>query len=157
PDHDTVDAESTDTVSTDVAADIALALFRAQELATKNPMALATATAYPFEAHADEVIAALNGSPSLWDKDKGGYFAGLSLGTNAVVMEKTTRANAELLAVIHRGLVLNGTPYTAQIKTLRQVLTDRLPENSSLLSIVSDQTDYLERSTAAFAPITTAN
>ena len=161
PIHDALVASplGADTLQSDVAGAIAFALLRAQDLANKNATALSGVASYAFEQRANEVIAALNGDSgadggpmiaTLWDKNDGGYYLGFSLTTKSVVPGKTTLANATLLAALNRARALKGTPYDMQIATLQSVLTSITPANSSLLSVVANQNDYLRQSTSTF-------
>ena len=140
-----------DALLADVQATIALSLSRAQELVSKNASAFNAIPSYPFDAHAAEAIASSNGAHSLWDEaGSKGYFEGYVPSTSAMITTKPTRANARFLAALHRVQSTVGTSLASQLKPLRVVLTARVPEHTSLLSVLPDQASFLERAPASF-------
>ncbi len=139
-----------DLLSTDVAATIALALVRAQDLVVKNPSGLAKVSTYPFEAHAEEAIASLNGTPSLWDATAFGYVDGYVPSATTLITSKSTRANALLFAAIHRASRVGAATYAKQLKPLRTLLAERLPPNTTFFSVASDQPGYFRTVSSTF-------
>jgi len=63
---------------------------------------------------------------------------------------KSIRANALLLAALHRANFVTATHFAYQINALRTLFLARTPHKSSFLTQVSDQTSYLPRTTADF-------
>lgn len=140
-----------DALLSDVQARIALALVRAQALVNKNPVALQSLAGYPFEQRAEQAIAALDApAKSLWDATGTGYAEGWVPSTATLLTNKPTRANALLLAAIHRASLMGNTAYAARTKALRPLLLARVPPHAGLLSVVPDQNGYLRSAPSTF-------
>ncbi len=139
-----------DALLADDQATIALFLSRAQELVTKNKSAFGGIPAYPFDAHAVEVLTSANGAHALWDDGAKGYLEGWVPSTSSMIAMKPTRANARFFAALHRVYATVGTPLGAQLKPLRIVMTAQVPEHSGLLSTLPDQEAFLRRSPPSF-------
>jgi hypothetical protein len=156
PGHDALPAAAPgdppgDALLADVQARVALALVRAQDLADHNPAELAAVAAYPFEIHAEAAIAAVNAAAAgLWNTSAAGYAEGFVPSTSARLGDEPTRANALLLASIHRASLMGNTPFSTQFKPLRALFTDRTPAHTSLLSVVPDQTGYFRAAPPGF-------
>jgi hypothetical protein len=152
-----------DALLTDVAARVALALLRAQDLANNNASALPALVPAPFAARAASLLIALDATPqSLWDPAGqvsdgdggtlgGGYFAGWVPSTSQLLTDKPIRANALLLAALDRA-PLPGTGSDApRVRSLRALLVDRLgaplpseavQSNETFMSVVANQNGY---------------
>jgi hypothetical protein len=114
---------------------------------------------YPFEDRADQAIAHLNGTTSLWDgvaMAGNGYFEGYIPSTTTTLKTKATRPNAFMLAALHRARLVNGNPFSWQINILRGLLLNdtTAPPNSNLLTVVAFQHAYFRASTPDFHLIT---
>jgi hypothetical protein len=134
-----------DLLATETAGRLAYALLRAHDLVAssqKNGGPLTLLASYPFVARANEAIAALNGTPSLYDADLGGYYEGWVPSSSTLLTNKTTRANALIFSAIHRADVVGVSPYGPQLKLLRTVLSARTPEGAGILAAVSGQSAF---------------
>lgn len=140
-----------DLVLSDVAATIALALTRAQDLVTKNPTALSKVSTYPFEVHAEEAIASLNAAPPLWDAMGLGYMEGYVPSTTTLLTGKPTRTNALMFAAIHRANLTGTTPFGPQLKPLRTLMLERVPPNTTFFSLDGNQSGYFLKVSKGFA------
>jgi hypothetical protein len=170
-----------DVLLADVQATVALTLIRAQDLVNTNTQpvdaglgadgavvdagttgALVLVADYPFEANADSAIANTNGSHSLWDGPNlmagNGYFEGYVPSTSTTINTKATRANAFMLAALHRANIVNANPYGVQINSLRNLLLQNAlnmgTPNSNLITVVPEQDGYFRSATASFQLIT---
>jgi hypothetical protein len=156
PDHDALAPAApggppADALLSDVQARVALALLRAQDLVNNNPMALKSLSAYPFEQRAEEAIAALDApTPSLWDAVGTGYAEGWVPSTSTLLDDKPTRANALMLAALHRAGLMGNTPFASRTKALRPLLLARMPAHTGLLDVLPDQDGYLRTAPASF-------
>jgi hypothetical protein len=156
PDHDALapappEGPPADALLSDVQARVALALLRAQDLLDTNPTALKSLAAYPFEQRAEEAIAALDApTPSLWDATGTGYAEGWVPSTATLLDDKPTRANALMLAALHRAGLMGNTPFAARTKALRPLLLARMPAHTGLLDVLQDQDGYLRTAPASF-------
>ena len=165
PGHDGLDTTVTpgapsDVLLSDVQATIALSCLRALDLTTIHAVALPIAAAFPFQDTANAAVSGLDGTPSLYDGPPGdagatstGVMEGFVPSTSSVLTGKTTRANAFLLATLHRLNLLGGTPYAYQINPLRHVLLDAIGPanvNTSLFTVIPDQNAYFRASTRDF-------
>jgi hypothetical protein len=163
PQHDALapSPQGSDVLLSDVQASVALTLSRANGLAndaTKNGAYSSATKSYPFQLHSSEILDALNGSISMWDDSAdaatpnadaslaGGYIEGVVPATSARLTNRSTRANALLLAAVHRHIVDEGGKEGWQGKWLRAEVVARLPMNASLFSVVADQNGYLQGS-----------
>ncbi len=154
PDHDTLASGTlpSDALLSDVQATVMLSLMRANELVLANTTTLATFTSYGLPTLADDLFQAMNAA-GLWDSNDRGYLEGYVPSTSTFLTDKPTRANALMFGAIHRKFI-DAPPFDAgattidvvQLKALRSLLISQQPNNSSLLSIVFDQTSYLRAS-----------
>ena len=133
-----------DLLATEATGDVALALFRAAELVTANATLapISPIATYPFVDRANAALAALNGAAPLFDGDAGGYAEGTLATNGALLPNKPTRANALLLAALHRANVLRVTPFTRQAQVQRTVLGATSPRGASLLTVVPGQSAF---------------
>jgi hypothetical protein len=143
-----------DALLTEVNGRIALAFLRAQALATSVPSAIPAVAALPLEARAEALLGALDNTPqSLWDSSGGpsngdggtlgsGYFTGWVPSTQQILTDKSTRANALLLAALHDAVTMGDGPDIARVGALRSVLTDQTLLNTGFLTVVDDQNGY---------------
>ncbi len=134
-----------DLLATETTAGVALSLFLANDLVAanlKNGGPVTLLASYPFVARGSEAIAALNGTKSLHDVDKEGYFEGYVPSTGTVLTNKTTRANSLVFRAIHRANVVGISPYGAQLKPLRIVLGTRSPLGVGILSASGSQNAF---------------
>jgi hypothetical protein len=150
PAHDTVAGTTPDELHTDTIAVLALSLSRAQEVVTGNSSSFAPSIqSYTFAIVASDLLNRSESTP-IWDADKTGYFEGWSLTSSAAIPRKPTRANALMLAAIHRVYTQFGTTTSAHIKPLKTVVTQTTPVNTSLLSAVADQGSWFVATSPAF-------
>jgi hypothetical protein len=162
PVHDQLDPAQTpnDALLADVTATVALALSRADELVTKNASSLPLVVSYPLNQHAADALDAVNATPSLYDgpveagATSTGFMEGYVPSSATLITSKATRANAYLMATQNR-LELSphsvNTKWGPEVGSLFHSLTDVLPENSSLLSVVpGGQNAYLRASSRGF-------
>lgn len=148
-----------DALLTDVAGRVALALTRAQALVTSNAGALPALASLPLEARAEGLIAALDTTPkSLWDASGGpsvgtggggdagtagsGYFAGWVPSTAELLTDKPTRANALVMAALHRATIQGAPADGARVVTLRRLFSNTTHPKTSLISVVPGQNGY---------------
>ena len=153
-----------DALYTEVQAHVMLSLFRAQALVRANAGALPAIASYPFQAHAEDLLYAMNGSAvdvaiavSLWDTTNHGYFEAYVPSTTSFMTNKPTAANALMFASIHRKFyddppadAGSDTLEVAQLRALRKLLVDRAPQYSSLFSVVNNQEAYLRASSSDY-------
>jgi hypothetical protein len=150
PVHDTAAGDAPTDLRTDTIAAVALSLSRAQEIVDANPASFAPSVqAYSFKTAASNLLNDSESTP-IWDADKTGYFEGWSLTSSAPIPNKPTRANALMLAAIHRVYTQLGTTTSAHIKPLKTVVTQTTPANTSLLSAVADQGSWFVATSPAF-------
>jgi hypothetical protein len=160
------------TMYSDTTATVALALAHAQGLVNKDMannssldagLVLPVVASYPFSQHVDDAIAALNnGTQSLYDGPAGdagatstGFMEGYAPGkTPSLLTNKTTRANAYALAVLHLQFNTVGTHYDTEILPLTQVLTDGTLPNTSLVTVVPLQEGFFRAGTKSFGLVT---
>lgn len=140
---DTVSGQSPqDVLWIDVQATVALSLLRALELTIAHPAELSIVAGWPMLATAETVIASANGSPGLWDAQRGGYYEGLVASSQQVLTDKPTLGNGRMLSAVHRAAVEGSSPYVGQLTTLRTLMMQRFPLSSSLLSSLDGQAGY---------------
>ncbi len=153
PNHDALaGAMPNDALLSDVQATVMLALMRANELVLANPTVLGAFTGYGLASNADQLFRAMN-TAGLWDSADRGYLEGYVPSTSTFLTNKPTRANALMFGAIHRKFI-DAPPFDAgsatidvvQLKALRSLFIQQQPDNSSLLSVVFDQTSYFRAS-----------
>lgn len=152
PDHDTLaGAAPNDALLTETQAGFAIALSRAQAVVDGAKSTLApTVVAYPLAIDGAAVLEAMEGA-HVWDADKGGYLQGWVPSTSSTIPFKTTRGNALMFAAIHRLNTRASAPKSAaHLKSLRTILLQRIPFNTSLLSVVPDQASWLVATSPSF-------
>jgi hypothetical protein len=135
-----------DLLATETTGTVALALLRASDLVTNNAALapVANVAGYAFIDRANAALASMHGTPSFYDSEKGGYFEGVLAGTGAPLANKPTRANAVMLAALHRATALRVSPYTKQAKAQRTIVGATSPIGAGLLATSSDQSAYFE-------------
>ena len=160
PGHDAVGpgAPTNDSMLTETQAWIVLGLARAQDLLTAyqmSPLADAgvdasTLTPTAYWTAGDAVGAAMTNA-GLFDgtatppspPPAGAFMEGLILSGSQVLTNKTTIGNAIMLGGFHRVQVGQGTVLAYELGEMRSTLTQLLPANTSLLSVVTDQNGNL--------------
>jgi hypothetical protein len=170
PVHDTVATPAaggpSDFLDTTVQATVALAYLRAHDLADANTGLITSITAATLDARGEDVIARLNATPQpLWDpstvgsSDAGsGYFEGYTPSTGTVVKTKPVRGNALLFAVLHRANVISGNAIALrQLLTMRAIVLNQTPANTSFLTQLPNQNSYLLRTSPRFGFVTGDN
>ncbi len=143
-----------DALLTDVAGRVALALTRAQALVTQNPTLLPSLIGIPLEQRAEDLLAALDAPPKdLWDTSGGisdgdggvvgtGYFTGYVPSTGQLLTDKQTRANANIMAALHRATVQGDPANGTRVYALRDLLSDTAHPNGALITVVPNQNGY---------------
>jgi hypothetical protein len=165
--HDAIDTTVADsgTLLADTTVTVALALSRAQDLVNTTP-SLKVVASYPFSAHVNDALAALNGDKSLSDTrplgDGGttttGFLEGYVPASQSFVSSKPTRSNAYALAAIHRQFVMVGTLYVAEVPELMRTLVYAgPPHNSSLFTVLPAQNAFLRACTRSFQPLSVSS
>jgi hypothetical protein len=92
-------------------------------------------------------------SVSLWDSNDRGFFEGYIPSTQTLLTTKSTLANGYMFGAVHHAFYDDpadasaGSPEVVELRGLRSLLLDRVPQNSSLFSVVQDQSAYLRAST----------
>jgi len=149
--HDALSGEAPqDELSSDVQATVAFSLLQATDYLADSDSGIGLQSAYPFLDRASELVESMNGVHSLWDSKRNGYYQGWALALGQMSTDKPTRANALMLAVLHRLFVLTSVPQFDQIKPLRAIVSSQLPLYSSLLSATQDQMSYFQAVPADF-------
>jgi hypothetical protein len=143
-----------DALLTEVNARIALALLRAQALATANGSAIPDVAALPLEARAEALLAALDSTPqSLWDPSGGpalgeagtmgsGYFEGWVPSLSQLLTDKPTRANALAMAALHDAFTMGNGPDQQRVPVLLTLLSDMTMANAGFMTVIDNQTGY---------------
>ncbi len=134
-----------DLLSTETTGRVAYALLRANDLVTSSQRGggpIRLLDGYPFVVRANEAIAALNGSQSLYDADLGGYYEGWVPSTGTLLTNKSTRANTLIFSAIHRADFVGVSPYGSQLKPLRAVLSVRSPLGAGILTSSAGQNAF---------------
>lgn len=138
---------TSDTFLVDDQAWIALALARAQDLRNSLPVVdagdAATTPVPLYDTAGADLAAALTGA-NLFDgttqpsspAKPGAFLEGL--GPAGILTNKTTTGNAILLGGLHRVATGAGTAQAYTLGQVRAALTQALPANSSLFSVVTD-------------------
>jgi hypothetical protein len=146
-----------DFVASDDQAAVAFAFARAG--ASAAALAGAAQTEFACSAlldRAEQAMVALGGTPttpaaaSLWDSGGRGYMAGLFRSTGAIDTRKTTIANAYALAALYKVALVRVGPEANHGKPLRDLLLTGTPANTSLFSVLPDQTAYLDATSKTF-------
>jgi hypothetical protein len=126
---------------------------------------------FPFEARADQVIAAMNGPHSLWDgpvtcppdgstglcsgsAPGAGYMDGYVPSTHSFITTKSTRPNAFMAGALWRGVHTDLNPYGFQLPTLIPLLIAQasasVPPHSNLITVVPSQQAFFQTVSKAF-------
>ena len=137
-----VDGQPADTLLSDVQAATALALVRAERLASEHSTELTVMQGLTPLAWVTEITNSMNGTPTLWDAKLGGYMTGYVPSTTQVLTDKPTRANSMMLSVLHGALLAGPGAWAEQINPLRSIVMALTPEHTSLMSAMAGQEAY---------------
>ncbi len=137
------------TFSTNVEGRVAEILFQAASAAAANTL-LTRAGAYPFVTHAEELFAALQGTPSLYDAVNTGFFASITPSSGGIDNTKPTIGNAALFAGL-ADLAKTGSTATAGMRQVAMagIIASTRP-NLGFLGLQAGQKAYLPLATATF-------
>jgi hypothetical protein len=130
-----------DVLLIDVQATVALSMLRAVELVNAHGSELAIVATWPLLSGAQDLVGRAN-EAGLWDAELGGYYEGVVASSQQKLTDKTTRGNGRMLMAVHRSAVEGSSAYAGQMTTLRTLLMQRYPMNTSLLSALDGQVGY---------------
>jgi len=155
-----IDSLPADALLSETQAVVMLSLLRANALLLADSTTFAPFASYDFTGKADALFRAMIAA-KLWDDAGSGYIEGYVPSTSTFLTNKTTRANALMYAAVHRkfydapprdaGAM---SPEVVQLKALRAVMTQEVPQNTSLLTIVVNQNAFLRASTKDYMLLT---